>query len=93
MDDCSFFAKNQADIDVLIVDLKQDFDLEVEEDVYAFLGVEVTKDEHGKVTLKQLGLIQKVLDTTGMLDARLQETPANVTLLGTEAHGTECKEV
>ena len=51
--------------------------LTVENDLYAFLGVEFNTDKKsGKVTLTQGGLTKKVLKRVGMLDSNKKTTPA-----------------
>jgi hypothetical protein len=64
VDDCLFFSKSNANINNIINKLKDDgFTLteEGEDDVFAFLGVEVAKSEKGEITLKQQGLTEKIL--------------------------------
>jgi len=41
VDDCLFFAHNAMKIESTIRDLQQDFSLEPEKDVMAFLGIEI----------------------------------------------------
>jgi uncharacterized membrane protein len=60
--------------------------LKVENDVYAFLGLEVkTSKDTGRVTLTQSGLTRKVLRATGMQDSNRKHTPATPIPLGTYA--------
>jgi hypothetical protein len=64
VDDCFFFSKSNDNIDEIINKLKDDgFTLteEGEDDVFAFLGVEVAKSKKGEITLKQQGLTRKIL--------------------------------
>jgi hypothetical protein len=59
------------------------FDLTVEDDVYAFLGVEVKFDSSaGTVTLTQTGLINKIIHALGLDDANAKATPAESDPLG-----------
>ena len=88
VDDCIFFAKNYEAIDRVLQKLKdQKLDFTVEEDVHAFLGVEIDKRSDGSVEMTQKGLIKKILKTTGMEDCNAKSTPANVAPLGTDAQG------
>ena len=60
----------------------------VEDDVYAFLVVEVNTDKQsGKFTLNQGGFTKKVTKTVGMLDSNKKINPAEKMPLGTESYG------
>ena len=68
-DDVLLFGPDQYNIDEVIREL-EDYGilLTVEEDVHAFLCVEVKTDNNsGKVTLTQGGLTKKLMNTLGML--------------------------
>jgi hypothetical protein len=82
-----YFGPDQAKIDEFIKELKDSgMTLTMEDDVYAFLEVEVkTSKETGRVTLNQSGLTRKVLRSTGMQDSNRKHTPANTMPLGTDA--------
>ena len=45
MDGILFFGTTGAIIDEMIANLKKDFDLKAEADVFAFLGIEMIKDK------------------------------------------------
>jgi hypothetical protein len=95
VDDCLFFGPDQGKIDAFIKELQDDgFALTIEDDdVYAFLGVAVAQDDKtGEYTLTQTGLIDKILETTGMVDSNRNITPATTTPLGTDAKGDPFKE-
>ena len=47
VDDALFFGTTDAIIDEMIANLKKDFDLTAEADVFAFLGIEIIKDKKG----------------------------------------------
>ena len=70
VDDVVFFGPNLKNIDKLIADMKADgYGINVEEDFFHFLGVDITKSSgNPKYTLKQTGLIDKVLRTVDMVD-------------------------
>jgi Reverse transcriptase (RNA-dependent DNA polymerase) len=88
VDDVLFFGKSTKKIEAKIKALEmRGFKLTVEEDVYAFLGVEVTRLPSGEIELKQSGLIAKVLLTCGMTDCNTKATPCNQEPLGTNLNG------
>jgi len=94
VDDCIFFGKDSKAIDDVIEQLRQKFELTVEDvkenaqvDVFSYLGVQVTVDKTGTVTFKQQGLIQKVLKYCGMSDCNKKWTLAATKPLGTDANG------
>ena len=89
VDDVLVFGPSQEHIDDMLGNLKNSkMEFSVEEDVYAFLGVELKRNEAtGEVTLLQKGLIDKVLKTLGMEDANGKSTPAEMVPLGTDAEG------
>jgi hypothetical protein len=62
VDDCLFFGRDKNKIRELVQEIQDTgFELTIEEDVYAFLGVEVKFDsESGTVTLTQTGLLKKI---------------------------------
>jgi hypothetical protein len=94
------FGKSHDKIDEVIQsfrragpDGKPEFALSIEEDVFAFLGVEVTKDKGtGEVELRQLGLIDKVLKYCGMSECNTKATPCGVEPLHADKDGQPCQE-
>ena len=84
VDDCLFFAKDKKLIHKYISDIQAaGFDLTIESDVYAFLGVEFSIDSKtGKCSLTQTGLIDKIIAMAGLEDANLKYTPADKIPLG-----------
>jgi hypothetical protein len=94
VDDCLFFAKDMERIDDFIASLKTEgFVLTEEEDVYAFLGVELKSDpKSGEITLTQTGLIKKLIKYCGMEECNPKATPAASTPLGTDASGSKFDE-
>jgi hypothetical protein len=88
VDDCLFFGKDASKIDAKIKAIeKRGFKLTIEDDIYAFLGVEIVKLHDGTIEMKQSGLIQKVLATCGMADCNTKSTPCNQVPLGTNTDG------
>ena len=87
VDDCLWFGIDGAALDALIEQMKSKMDLTVEsEDVSNFLGIKFTR--HGDtIELKQTGLINKVIEATGMQDANGKPTPAVEKTLGKDPEG------
>ena len=76
VDDVLFFGKSSAKIDAKIKAIQaRGFKLTIEDDVYAFLGVEVHQLANGEIELKQSGLIAKVLSTCAMTNCNTKATP------------------
>ena len=77
VDDTLFYAKNQADIDEVIDNLRQcGMDLEKEEDVAGFLGVHINRKDDGTIELTQTGLIARIISALNLEDRHGKETPA-----------------
>ena len=90
VDDVLFFGMLDAIIDEMIATLKRDFDLKVEEDVFAFLGIEIIKDKKGNaISLRQSGLIDPIIKATGMENSNAVKTPATMVGLGADVGGKE----
>ena len=97
VDDCLFFARDKSQIDAVISNLKKRFSLTVEDDVYAFLGIEVEQqtDSQGvlsNINLRQPGSIKKILSATHMENCNSKETPAITTPLGADLRGAPFQE-
>jgi hypothetical protein len=78
VDDCLFFSQSNDNINPIIKNLQDDgFTLteEGEGDVFAFLGVEVTKKENGEISLKEQGLTEKILRSCEMKGGNTKATP------------------
>lgn len=83
VDDCCIFSRNPNDIDKLLKSFDDDGDefnweMTIEGSVTEFLGIEMTpvNDTNGW-KLTQRGLIDKVLDTTGLTDCNSNSTPTS----------------
>lgn len=88
VDDVLFFGRDSKKIDAKIKAIEaRGFKLTIEEDVYAFLGVEVIRLPNGEIEMKQSGLIAKVLATCGMTACHAKATPSNQVPLGTDVNG------
>jgi hypothetical protein len=93
VDDCLWFGKDGAAVDALIQELKNTgMDLTIEsEDVSAFLGIQFTRKD-GLIEMKQVGLIDKVIEATGMVDCNPDAVPAGPTPLGKDPNGATFSE-
>jgi hypothetical protein len=73
IDDLAIWYTNESDFDALIDSFKQDGDeynweLTVEGSLQEYLGIEMKTLPDGSVQLTQRGLIQRILEMTGMTD-------------------------
>ena len=94
VDDCLWFGKDGAAIDKLIKRMKDErkMDLTVESnDVSAFLGIQFTR-RGSTIELQQLGLIDRIIQDTGMEDANAVSTPAEPKALGKDPEGKPYEE-
>ena len=97
VDDCLFFAKQEADIDSVIQSLndkkcKDHLICNVEDDVAGFLGIAMEKKKDGTIELKQTGLIKRILEAMNMEDCTMKDTPADPTALPKDTDGPACQE-
>ena len=76
VDDCLWFGKDSVALDNLIKEIRSRITMTIEsEDVNHFLGISF--ERKGKtIELKQTGLIDKLIEATGMKDANPKSTPA-----------------
>lgn len=90
VDDILFWASDEAYINELASKLRaQGLLLEQEDDAAGFLGVEMTRTEEGFIEMKQVGLIDRILDALG-LDSKLatnKYTPAEAKPLTRDVDG------
>ena len=88
VDDCLFFGKDSAKIDSKIKSIQDSgLKLTIEDDIFAFLGVELHRRDSGEVELRQRGLIDKILLTCHMKNCNTKSTPCNQVPLGTNPDG------
>lgn len=93
LDDILVFGPDEKHIDKALKDIKTTkLSFTEEDDVYAFLGVQVERSEDGQITLKQSGLIEKVIRATGLQDANSKATPAEGSPLGSDLDGEDMVE-
>ena len=93
-DDAGLGSKRKEDADNLVQQLlDRGFELTREGTFSEFLGIKFDKDKlAGTITLTQQGLIQKIVDTTGMQDCNPNWTPASPMALGSDPDGETMRE-
>ena len=89
VDDCLFFSPDKENIHQLIKDLKEKgLDLNIEDDVAGFLGLQIKKLESGFVSVTQVGLIDRIIAALNLEDANPKFAPAPKEPLGKDPNGT-----
>ena len=92
VDDCLWVSYDEKAMDGIINQMKKKMDLTVESnDISAFLGIQFTRHD-GVIEMKQLGLIDKIMKTTGMEDCNPISTPADPKTLGKDVNGKPFEE-
>lgn len=78
VDDCLIFSTKKELADEVISDLHAKFTLTKEEDVSAYIGVQLSINEDNTVSLTQPFLIQRIIDSLGdaITEANIKSTPA-----------------
>jgi hypothetical protein len=89
VDDAGLAVKDPADIDTLLANLRaKGFEMTRESSFEEFLGIKFTKDdETGTITLTQKGLINKIIEATGMENCNPNWVPAAKEGLGMDPDG------
>ena len=89
IDDVGIGAKNDADVNILIEQLRgHGFTLECEGSFTAHLGLQFVADVTTRsVALSQPGLIQKIVEAAGMENCNPNHTPAKLTALRSDPDG------
>ena len=88
VDDLGIQAPKKEIVDKLIDQLKnKGFDLTFEGSFTEYLGIQYTKVSNTEVKMTQEGLIQKILDATGMKDCNSNRTPTTKEALGSDDSG------
>jgi hypothetical protein len=93
VDGCLFYSRGNAPIDAMIESLREQFDLNREDDAAGFLGIDINRREDGSVQLRQDGLIDRVLALLQLSDANSCATPAEVGALGSNFDDAPFNEV
>ena len=93
-DDCRVAAPNQKDIDNFVEWLnKAGFKLTQDGDFGEYLGIKFNvNSQDNTITMTQPGLIQKVIEATGMSDCNPNRTPVAQVCLGSDVDGPPMKE-
>ena len=78
VDDVGIAYANESDLESLVTNLtKRGLQFTKEDTFTDFLGIKFVEDSiNNTVTLTQRGLIQKIIDATGMTDSNGNWTPA-----------------
>jgi len=93
VDDCGVAAKTQSEIDAFVAELrKRGFALTVEGSFSEFLGIKFTKLPDGSIEMTQQGLIDKIVETTGLQDSKPNSLPAAQQALGADSEGAPMEE-
>ena len=88
VDDCGLAVSDPSMIDWFVEELtKRGFELHIEGDFTAFLGVAVERLPNGTIHLHQTGLIKKIIAAAKMEDCNPNWTPATLTALGSDPEG------
>ena len=88
VDDLGIQAPNQTIIDNLISSIEsKGFELTREGTFSEYLGIKYNKDESGIITMTQEGLIQKIIEATGMEECNSNRTPSIKEALGSDPEG------
>ena len=85
-------APDRQQIDKVLESLKDEFEMTVEGDVTAFLGIQFKRLSGREIEMQQIGLIKRVLKATGLQDCNPDKTPASQKPLGTDKNGPEFAE-
>ena len=89
VDDTLLFSPRAEYIDEVLTQLKEEeLDLEEEDDVAGFLGVNVQRDDaNGQIHMTQTGLIDRIIDALGCDTLPGKRTPAEYGALGSDKDG------
>ena len=91
VDDILIFAKSQDVIDKLVSDLREvGASLTVEDNVAGFLGVDISRQDNGDITMTQTGLIERIVEALGLTHGNVKETPAAQGTLPKNEDGPPC---
>ena len=88
----AWVAPDRQWIDKVLELLKDEFEMTVEGDVMAFLGIQFKHLSGGEIKMQQIGLVERVLKVTGLQDCSPDKTPTSQNPLGTDKNGLEFAE-
>ena len=81
VDGCCIFSKDKETIDALLKNISKTFKLTDEGCVSSYLGINVSKDPNGIITMSQPAIIDKILNSFGICDeSNMHDTSANFIL-------------
>jgi hypothetical protein len=90
VDDCGLAVNDPSKVDWFITELQKDgFELHLEGNFTAFLGVAMDPQPDGSIHMRQSGLIKKIIAAAKMEDANPNWTPASMSVLGSDPEGTD----
>ena len=92
IDDVVWIAPDRQLIDKVLESLKDEFEMTMEGDVMAFLGIQFKHLSGGEIEMQQIGLIKRVLKATGSQDCNPDKMPTSQKPLGTDKNGLEFAE-
>lgn len=75
VDDLVVVSEDPKMIEALVINLKKSFHISELGDIRYYLGMEVEKDRHGDYFLSQRKYIREVIETSGLIDAKVSKTP------------------
>ena len=84
IDDVVWVAPDRQRIDKVLESHKDEFEMTVEGDVTAFLGIQFKRLSGREIEMQQTGLIERVLKATGLQDCNPDKMPASQKPLGTD---------
>ena len=89
VDDCGIAYLHEKNVETLITNLRnRGFALTREGDFTSFLGIKFERDEKaGTLTMTQRGLIDRIIDVTGMANCNPNWTPAASAALSSDPDG------
>ena len=87
IDNVVWVAPDQQWINKVLELLKDEFEMTVEGDGTAFLGIQFKHLSGEEIEMQQIGLIKRVLKATGLQDCNPDKTPASQKPLGTDKNG------
>ena len=92
IDDVVWVAPDRQQIDKVLESLKDEFEMTVEGDVTAFLGIQFKCLSGREIKMQQIGLIERVLKATGLQDCNPDKTPTSQKPLRTDKNCLEFAE-
>ena len=93
VDDCIIFTPEKVQADNLVEELDKKFSIEDEGDVTNYLGIHITRPTKDTIKMNQPALTQRIVDSLGLKDQRVHDTPADPNVhLHKDPNGEERKD-